>query len=209
MSASSEAYSHLAKKKYSAILVGCLLCTNNYDIFAIRKVLSVEYWVVRLQKCQLGALKRTRKTNGPSLEATPVNPEQNGLSPVSSLGFGPDVECQAILALLVAGLADLCKQADSVGARQSSRISRTRLHIGGAVPANSQSATTPPQSRAAKQRNAPHTVTNHVSINSPNGDLIYQFTYAVALIVPVPENARGAAKRRFPRGGCAKGIPRY
>ena len=91
-------------------------------------------------------------TNGPSLEATPVDPEKNGLSLVSSLGFGPDVECQAILALLIAGLVNLCKQADSVGARQSSRISSTGLHIRGAVPVNSQSATTPPQSRAAKQR---------------------------------------------------------
>lgn len=56
-------------------------------------------------------------TNGPSLEATPVDPEKNGLSLVSSLGFGPDVECQAILALLIASLVDLRKQADSVGAR--------------------------------------------------------------------------------------------
>lgn len=91
-------------------------------------------------------------TNGPTLEATAVDPEKNGLSLVSSLGFGPDVECQAILALLIAELVDLCKQADSVGARQSSRTPRTASHIGGAVPANSQSATTLPQSRAAKQR---------------------------------------------------------
>ena len=58
-------------------------------------------------------------TNVPSLPATPVDPEKNGLSLVSSLGFGPDVECQAILTLLLADLVDLSKQADSVGTRQS------------------------------------------------------------------------------------------
>ena len=32
-------------------------------------------------------------TNIPRLPATPVDPEENGLSLVPSLGFGPDVEC--------------------------------------------------------------------------------------------------------------------
>ena len=81
-------------------------------------------------------------TNVSSLPATPVDPEKNGLSLVPSLGFGPDVECQAILTLLLADLVDLSKQADSVGTRQSSRISRTRRQIGRAVPVNRQSATT-------------------------------------------------------------------
>ena len=58
---------------------------------------------------------RTRMTNGPSLEVTPVDPEKNGLSLVSSLGFGPDVESQAVLALLIANLVDLRKQRDRVG----------------------------------------------------------------------------------------------
>ncbi len=48
-------------------------------------------------------------TNAPSLEATPVDPEKNSLLSVSSLGLGPDVECQAILALLMADLVDLSK----------------------------------------------------------------------------------------------------
>ena len=87
----------------------CLLCTNNHDIFTICKVLSVERWVVRLQQCQLGEVKRIRMTNVPSLEATTVDPEKNSLSLVSSLGFGPDVERQAILALLTAELVDLSK----------------------------------------------------------------------------------------------------
>jgi hypothetical protein len=82
-------------------------------------------------------------TDVPSLEATPVDPEKNGLMLLSSVGLGPDVECQAILALLIAELADLSKQADRAGTRQSSRISRTGLHIGRAVPGNCQSATTP------------------------------------------------------------------
>ena len=60
---------------------------------------------------------RTRMTNGPSLEVTPIDPEKNGLSLVSSLGFGPDIECQAVLALLVANLVDLRKQTDRVGSR--------------------------------------------------------------------------------------------
>ena len=64
-------------------------------------------------------------TNAPSLEVTPVDPEKNGLSLVSSLGFGPDIECQAVFALLIAKLVDLSKQADRVGTRQSSGDSRT------------------------------------------------------------------------------------
>ena len=105
--------------------------------------MSVECRVVRLQKRQLGEFKSNRITRIPSLPATPVDPEKNGLSLVSGLGFGPDVECQAILTLLLADLVDLGKQADSVGTRQSSRISRTGGQIGRAVPVDRQSATTP------------------------------------------------------------------
>ena len=90
-------------------------------------------------------------TNVPSLPATPVDPEKNGLSLVSSLRFGPYVECQAILALLLADLVDLSKQADSVETRKSGRISRTGRQIGRAVPVNRQSATT---SRSPKPRSS-------------------------------------------------------
>ena len=90
-------------------------------------------------------------TDVPSLPAPPVDPEKNGLSLVSSLRFGPDVEGQAILALLLADLVDLSKQADSVGTRQSGRISRTSGQIGRAVPVNRQSATT---ARSPKPRSS-------------------------------------------------------
>lgn len=130
------------RKTKGAILLRCLLCSNNYDIFAICKVLSIEYRVVRLKKCQLGELKRIWMTDVPSLPATPVDPEKDGLPLVSRLGFGPDVKRQAILALLLADLVDLSKQADSVGTRQSSRVARTGGQIGRAVSVNRQSATT-------------------------------------------------------------------
>ena len=60
---------------------------------------------------------KIRMTNAPSLKVTPVDPEKDGLPLVSSLGFGPDVEFQAVLALLVASLVDLSKQTDRVGSR--------------------------------------------------------------------------------------------
>ena len=88
-------------------------------------------------------------TNGPCLEATPVDPEKNGLSLGSSLGFGPDVECQTILALLIAGLVNLSKQADTNGTRQPCRISRTGWQISRAVPVNCQSAMKPRSPEAA------------------------------------------------------------
>ena len=92
-------------------------------------------------------------TNIPSLPATPMDPEKNRLSLLSSLEFGPDVKRQAILTLTLADLVDLSKQTNSVGTRQSSRVPRTGGQIGRAVPMNGQSATTSPYFGAEKQRN--------------------------------------------------------
>ena len=93
-------------------------------------------------------------TNAPSLEVSSVYPKKNSLSFVSSLRFGPDVECQAVLALLVARLVDLSKQAGRVGTRRSNRICRTGWQIGRAVPANCELVTVPRNPKPRSSVNA-------------------------------------------------------